>query len=192
MKNFWPLLWGHPVKNDWRLRIKGATSQHAVSLFLALNSKFIEILTTFVSLLACFCRLFMRMCRQRTHSQSVCQMTMFNHLSPFTSLTVFTGIQQGDCVICNFQWWPLICACEGWNLDRDFIGHINTFKPWKCWKLCVQSTDMETDYICVCNFGADIYYCLLVSMKYADRAKRVRDSSFFPKSLEVCLMVKFS
>jgi len=25
-------------------------------------------------------------------------------------------------------------------------------------------------------------------MKYADRAKRVRDNSFFPKSLEVCLI----
>jgi len=25
-------------------------------------------------------------------------------------------------------------------------------------------------------------------MKYGDRAKRVRDSSFFPKSLEVCLV----
>ena len=38
--------------------------------------------------------------------------------------------------------------------------------------------------------------CLLiligVSMKYADRAKRVRDNSFFPKSLEVSFMLVLS
>ena len=34
-------------------------------------------------------------------------------------------------------------------------------------------------------------FFLFISMKYADRAKRVRDNSFFPKSLEVCLMLGF-
>jgi len=29
-------------------------------------------------------------------------------------------------------------------------------------------------------------------MKYADRAKRVRDNSFFPKSFEVCLTFQLS
>jgi len=48
--------------------------------------------------------------------------------------------------------------------------------------------------LCVCDviYGVDIYCRLLVSMQYADRAKRVRDNIFFPKTLEVCLILKLS
>ena len=44
--------------------------------------------------------------------------------------------------------------------------------------------------VVVC-FWCETLTLIVGSMKYADRAKRVRDNSFFPKSLEVCLLVRY-